>query len=196
MKKTIAWLLVLVTICSLCGCGNGGGNTAKEFVPGVIEDGIYTNEFVGLGFKLPSGWRYYNAEEMEKLNQDSEETGVVFDMFAANNLTFNNVSINVEKMDAEALEALNLSEKIAVEAETLGDSLQELGYADFEYQLGMAKVNGEMFNALYSSAKIQEQPMYQLAFQKKCDGYLATVTITTFFTDTRQEVLGEFYLLH
>lgn len=194
MKKSIALVLSFVMVLSLCACGQGG-ETKTEFKPGTYEDSVYRNESIGIGFRLPAGWHFYSEQELAELNQQYKESNITFDMFAANNAILGNVSLNVEKMDAEELEGLNLGTQLAEDAPEVGAQLEEAGYTDFDYQIGMANVSGEMHNALYTSAKIEGQPMYQLAFQKKCDGYLVTATITSFFQDARQDLLSQFFLL-
>ncbi len=194
MKKIVALLLSLVMLLSLCACGKGG-DEETVFEPGTIEDGVYTNESIGLGFRLPSGWHFRNAQELAEMNQQYKDTAITFDMFAANDAILGNVSLNVEKMGKETLDAINLGTKLAEDALGVGAQLEEAGYTDFEYQIGMASVSGEMLNALYSTAKIEGQPMYQVAFQTKRGDYLVTATITTFFQDTRQDLLGQFFLL-
>ena len=193
MKKTIALILAFVMAVSLCACAKGEQNI--EFKAGTYEDGVYTNESLGIGFRLPGGWHFRNAQELAEMNQQYKDTAITFDMFAANDAILGNVSLNVEKMGKETLDGINLGTKLAEDALGIGTQLEEAGYTDFDYQIGMASVSGEMLNALYSTAKIEDQPMYQVAFQTKRGDYLVTATITTFFQDTRQDLLSQFFLV-
>lgn len=139
MKKTIKCLLIFVLIGSvlfaLTGCV--GKKVSKEydkdkvveqkqdiiveqqpkveFSMGEWKDNVYTNDFLGLKFKLPEGWTYLSEEEIaqmmsvgtELLNDDQKVAAEiakltsVYYMVARNEFTGNNVNIFSEKQFAD-----------------------------------------------------------------------------------------------
>ncbi len=58
MKKFIAAALLLVLVVSMLGCTKSAPPTR-----GTVTDGVYTNEYFGLSFTIPDGWRALTDEE-------------------------------------------------------------------------------------------------------------------------------------
>ena len=81
LKSMLAVLLAASMLFVLSGCGNKEeektnakeeGNTV-EFSMGSWSDDVYTNDFLGLKFKLPNGWKYSSDEEIaEMMNLGTE----------------------------------------------------------------------------------------------------------------------------
>lgn len=97
MKRAAGLLLALVLVLSMAACGKkdgDGGDSQSGFQRGTIENGIYTNTFVGIGCQLSDDWTYYtdeqlaelsgvvaeSSEEMQKAMEDGKST---YDMFAS-----------------------------------------------------------------------------------------------------------------
>ena len=62
MKRAAGLLLALVLVLSMAACGKkdgDGGDSQSGFQRGTIENGIYTNTFVGIGCQLSDDWTYY-----------------------------------------------------------------------------------------------------------------------------------------
>lgn len=58
MKKLIAVSLLLILVVSMFGCTNSTPPTR-----GTVTNGVYTNEYFGLSFKIPDGWKALTDEE-------------------------------------------------------------------------------------------------------------------------------------
>lgn len=58
MKKFIAVSLLLILVISMFGCTKSTPPTR-----GTVTDGVYTNEYFGLSYKIPDGWRALTDEE-------------------------------------------------------------------------------------------------------------------------------------
>ena len=115
MKRAAGLLLALVLVLSMAACGKkdgDGGDSQSGFQRGTIENGIYTNTFVGIGCQLSDDWTYYtdeqlaelsgvvaeSSEEMQKAMEDGKST---YDMFAS--AMEGLVTINVVYEDLGAL---------------------------------------------------------------------------------------------
>ena len=62
MKRAAGLLLALVLVLSMAACGKkdgDGGDSQSGFQRGTIENGIYTNTFVGIGCQLSDEWPSY-----------------------------------------------------------------------------------------------------------------------------------------
>lgn len=80
MKRAVGLLLALVLVLSMAACGKkdgDGGDSQSGFQRGTIENGIYTNTFVGIGCELSDDWTYYSDEQLAELSgvvaESSEE---------------------------------------------------------------------------------------------------------------------------
>ena len=80
MKRAAGLLLALVLVLSMAACGKkdgDGGDSQSGFQRGTIENGIYTNTFVGIGCQLSDDWTYYTDEQLAELSgvvaESSEE---------------------------------------------------------------------------------------------------------------------------
>lgn len=58
MKKIITAALLLVLVVSMLGCTKAAPPTR-----GTVTDGVYTNEYFGLSYKIPDGWRAFTDDE-------------------------------------------------------------------------------------------------------------------------------------
>ena len=150
MKRAAGLLLALVLVLSMAACGKkdgDGGDSQSGFQRGTIENGIYTNTFVGIGCQLSDDWTYYtdeqlaelsgvvaeSSEEMQKAMEDGKST---YDMFAS--AMEGLVTINVVYEDLGALYGKLLDEagylEIAVpkleDALDLHGAIQREGGAD------------------------------------------------------------------
>lgn len=72
MKRAAGLLLALVLVLSMAACGKkdgDGGDSQSGFQRGTIENGIYTNTFVGIGCQLSDDWTYYTDEQLAELSR-------------------------------------------------------------------------------------------------------------------------------
>ena len=77
MKRAAGLLLALVLVLSMAACGKkdgDGGDSQSGFQRGTIENGIYTNTFVGIGCQLSDDWTYYTDEQLAELSGVSRKT--------------------------------------------------------------------------------------------------------------------------
>ncbi len=178
-----------------------------ETMFGTISDLTYENDFIGIGFTLPESWVFYNDEQIRALNNVTadmigdeykailENAAVFYDMFASDAQGLNSININFEKVNPFQLALLDIGENFALIAPTLGTMFENMGYTDFTYEVSELTIDGETFDCLHTSAKISGITLYQTALAIKCDGYLANITVATYISDTRAELLDGFYIL-
>ena len=89
MKRAAGLLLALVLVLSMAACGKkdgDGGDSQSGFQRGTIENGIYTNTFVGIGCQLSDDWTYFTDEQLAELSgvvaESSEEMQKAIDMLS------------------------------------------------------------------------------------------------------------------
>lgn len=179
----------------------------KEFSMGTVSGNEYKNEFIGLGLKLDEGWSFYDEEQIRELNNAAfdmagedfkelvEQASIVYDMFATDSEGMNTININLEKIDAEQLEALDIAENYELIIPTLTETYESMGCENITCEIKKIVVDGEQVDAMSTAADIYGMKLYQTAFQKKCNGYLANITVATAIEDTAAELIDNFFWL-
>lgn len=225
MKKWIGLFLAVSLAFTFCACGKGGDSAEGEkdvvktasdvlddmesmpegFSLGRVEDDVYQNDFIGIGYQLDKYWSFYDEDQikqlnslaMEKAGEDIEETildaTIFYDMYATDNRQLNNITVSLEKIDATQLENMSIADNFAAVAPTAKEGLINMGYEDVNYELTTVEVDGQTLDALRTTSVISGMNMYQTVFQKKCDGYLASITITVYSEDTTAQLLENFF---
>lgn len=71
MKKRICILaLLVISAFLLAGCPDSNNNsTTLEFTRGYWYDGVYTNAFANLTFRLPEDWNYISGEQLDEMTE-------------------------------------------------------------------------------------------------------------------------------
>ncbi len=179
-------------------------STSKDFSMGNIAGNVYVNDFIGIRFKLDSGWTFYDDDKIKELNQlamdlagdEVEEilknASVVYDMYATDGDQLNNVIVNLEKASALQLVTLDIAENYKALIPLLKESFKNMGYENINCEIIKVTVDGKTLDALHTSAEINGVKMYQTLTQTKCTGYLACMSVTTYFEDTTSDLLNNF----
>ena len=186
MKRAVGLLLALVLVLSMAACGKkdgDGGDSQSGFQRGTIENGIYTNTFVGIGCQLSDDWTYYtdeqlaelsgvvaeSSEEMQKAMEDGKST---YDMFAS--AMEGLVTINVVYEDLGAL---------------YGKLLDEAGYLEQT----PVQFAGLVREGAVISGEMDGVPMYETLVCIKQEGYMCCVTMCSWTEDITADLAELFY---
>ena len=222
MKKIFALILTIVITLSFTGCGEkenvrgtqtGNNNTTqtnsndKEFSLGSVDGLTYESEFIGIGCKLENTWSFYSDEQIRQLNNATadlagddykkalENATIVYDMFAINNTQTENININLEKVNPITLASLDLKENFKKLYPTFTETYQNIGYTDVEFEIDSVLIGGKKFTCLELSAESQNGELHQTSIAIKCNGYLASITVTALDDDTVENNISKFYLV-
>lgn len=179
----------------------------KSFSMGKSAGLIYENAFIGLGCTLEEGWSFYTDEQIKQLNnfatdaagEDFEElinnAPIIYDMLAVDANQMNNINVNLEKVDQSVLSSVNLNDVFSQNLPMLEEALDNMGYVNVQSKLITVTIDGEDFSAINTSGEINGLGMYQKSIGVKCNGYLATITVTTYGEDTTNDILANFYVI-
>lgn len=221
MKNIITILLALAVLLSFSACSfitkqedirgdqivNDGSSssTEQEFSLGEAKGLTYENKFIGIGCTLDSDWTFYTDEQIKELNNISsdvagddlkeilENASIVYDMAAGRSNGLDNINVNLEKMNAITLAALDLAENYETAYSLVEESYVNMGYTDISHEITTAKIDGEDHTALRITAEINGMKLYQKLISIKCSGYLANITVSTYEEDTVDAILDKFY---
>lgn len=203
MKKTLKNMLIILLTASmlflLVGCGNKEESTTNnitneeateekkvEFSMGEWNDNVYTNEFLGLKFKLPEGWTYASDEEIadmmnlgtEFLNDDQKVAAEVskltsaYYMVANDPNTGNNVSIISEKPVMEVYTE-NYINQLKAQLSAVESINYEIGETSKE------KIADREYDTLTASASMSGVKITQKYYIYKMDKYFIGIITTS-----------------
>ena len=213
MKKLIMMLLCGVLSVSFVACSSSPSEevreeqNSKEFELGKIDGFVYENNFIGIGCALDSDWYFYSEEEMQELNNYTAEvagekyeeaiqnTDLIYDMYAINDNQLDNININLEKMSNAELSSVDFEAAYEATIPAIEETYSNMGYGDLKIEVDTLNLADKEFTCLKSSGDINGLKMYQKIFPIKCNGYLASITVTTYEEDTTDELLSKFYFI-
>lgn len=174
---------------------------------GETEGSVYQNSLIGIGYNLEEGWSFYSDEQINELNNITsdmlpeeakkalEDATVVYDMYAKEDDGLNSIIINFEKINLLQTIAIDLLENFEQLVPTLRSTYENMGYTNFTYDICYTAIEDENFASVKLSAEINGISVYQTMLQKKCGGYLATISATAYYEDTTGDILDNFFLL-
>lgn len=216
MKRFLSILLVCTMLFCLCGCRNNDSKRDRieedldkdvqsgKVSLGVTEDGIYTNEFLGLSCTLPDGWEFYSRDQIletnnlvgdmagDELAEMLENAAIIYDMYASHPTTYSSININMEKISALQAASLDLKETLESQFETIESSFTNMGYNNIQIEYTKVAVDGHSFDGVKLQATIQGVEFYEIVFSFQKSNYIANVTVGTLKTDTTADLLACF----
>ena len=182
-------------------------NDDEEFSTGAVNGLTYRNKFIGLGCNLDSGWTFYSDAQIKQLNNIAADMAgeeykealknatVIYDMYAVSSNQQDNINVNLEKVNPVQLAALDIAENFNTLLPLLKSSLENMGCQNITHENTTVKIGGKSFNCLKLTSDINGMKMYQTLIAKKCDGYLANITITAFDEATINNLISKFFLV-
>ncbi len=205
MKKVLKSMLVILLTASmlfvLSGCGNQEEKKATnddekanveqedkttDFSMGSWSDNVYTNDFLGLKFKLPAGWKYSSDEEIaemmnlgtELLNDDQKAAAEVsklnsaYYMVANDPNTGDNISIISEKPAMEVTTEFYINQ-LKTQLSSVDSIRYEIGETSKE------TVAGKEYDTLTVNASMSGVKMTQRYYIYKVDKYVVCIISTS-----------------
>ncbi len=219
MKKILSVLLICAMITAFASCAKeesdvtGSVETSAQtsaeteavFEQGTVSQQTYKNEFIGLGCTLDNNWTFYSDEKIAELNgiaadaMDEEvaeqiaNATIIYDMFAENAETAENVNINLEKLTLAQTLVLNLEQMYKTQSESIKSTYENMGATEFSYTIGKATVAGKEHVSMYIKTKLNGIDLYQTVVAIKTGRYLTNICATSYQTDTTKDILNKFF---
>lgn len=234
MKRIVALLLALTMALCLAACGKDAPGEKPAAAPAVteapvettqaadegkpvtlgrVENGVYTNDYIGIGCALDSAWTFKTAEELQELPgqiqellQDTEYADSVLrqftDMMAENVDAMLNMNIQYTKLSLQeriayaALSDEDLADMVMEESTSMAEAYAQAGIEGAVMEKVAVKFLGEDRYAIHTTASIQGYPYYMLqVFSYGLGQYGVTITFSSFFEDNTTSMLELFYPL-
>lgn len=174
---------------------------------GTNDGKVYENKFIGIGYKLNDGYTLYTDEQIKELNNITSDMAgdeyrelmsnatIIYDMFAADSSGLNSINLNLEKLDDQQMALLNIKQNFEAAVDIMEDTYNNLGCTNFKYDISTVEIDDREVDALYIEAEINGTSLYQTLFGVKCDGYLANIAVSTYFTNTTSDIINNIYWL-
>lgn len=178
-------------------------NTDKQFDTGSVKTNKYTNEFVGISLELGSEWTFLSDAEIEEVNKQSlgmvgdnykemlESANTFTDMMATHSNQADTISVGFEKLIG-ANASLTEKQYIDMSIDALKGALESMGMTNVQVTSGTALFAGEQHVYVAIAAKFNGVAVYERMAVVKCSGYMITVTVCTWQTDSCKTLLDAF----
>lgn len=168
---------------------------------------VYENSFIGIGCKLDDEWTFLTDDEILKMNNFTkglvgeeyekylENSNVLTDMVAHYSNGSDTINVQLEKLP---LPYYTMTEEQYVETskDMISGPLANMGMENITVENGTIEFIGKEYPCINISATYQGTPCYELMVIKKCPGYMSSVVIATWETNTTKDLLANFYALN
>ncbi|MBQ6569426.1 MAG: hypothetical protein IJL87_04135 [Clostridia bacterium] len=176
----------------------------EEISIGVNEGNVYSNEFFGIKCELDNTWTLSSEEEIAQMNgfvldnlgdeyaEKAKNADYFYDMVASktdSTQTLNIVIQNIGKLygalfDAEAVAEASL--------ESSKDALTQLGYSNVTAETAKFKFLGKEEPGVVITAEISGIKFYEAQVYVAKGGYVAIVTVGSYYEDNIQNLFDMF----
>ena len=175
---------------------------------GKEENGVYENEFLGLGFKL-GDWHLYSEEELNALNQVTTEvieSNLKQDIGLDDNVTImmatapdskSNINIMLRDMKdyMEAIETMGIDMVISSSLDASKEMYSQVGFENVKMDSAKIRVEKKDYSGVNVYYEAQGVPTYLKQIWLLKDNYMAYITITCLEEDKTDEVVQKLYNL-
>ena len=210
MKRIFAVLMILVLSLSLFACGDkdiknaepGFYENNEKFQIGEIKGDTYENKFFGIKCEIDNGWTFSTKEEIAELNNFTmdylpedlveyyENSTNFIDMYASSEQSFDNINISAHKLSKSEIESFDAKKNFEQAIPSLEETFENMGYTDCEFDIIKTTVDGVEYDAYRCTAQLETLSLYQEQIAVIRNGYLVTITVTTYDVDTCSDVFG------
>lgn len=176
----------------------------KEFAFGVTNNKQYRSDFIGVSCTIPEDWDFFDEESIKELNdialdaidediaEKLKNANVIYDMYASNAGTADNVNINLEKIPSYMLSNLDVEEVLKKQFTTIEQSLESAGASVDEIKYIEIEVDGQKFDGISIDSTLLGTKLYQKMIALNRGNYLVYITATSYDASGTDEILSFF----
>lgn len=186
MKKTVLLLMLFVSAVAFSAAGGEPAAAPSDFSIGEWNGNVYSNDFLGISYKLPDGWIKYSDEEiaavmnlsLEMLNDnqkalaDLAKLTVVFHMIVKNPETGENISVLTEKVHLDVTSIYYL--------ENLKAQLSALTAINYTIgELSKETIGGREYDVLTATASVSDKTLTLKYYCCKLGKYFLSIVASS-----------------
>ena len=205
--KRIALLLVFVMALLLVSCSGNNDVRGEVIELGSTSDNKYENKFFGIGCKLNDDWTFLSNGEIREMNDITNDMGddemastletaeIIYDMSAVKSNSSGNIVINIENLGIISSATMKEEEYAAASIEGVKSTFEELQATNINAKEDSVTFAGINHAAIKVNCEISGIKVYQTVVCYKKEKYMACIAITSYVTDTTNDMLSYFYAL-
>lgn len=190
MKKTLSFLLLLVSLLSLFACGKAA-STEKEFARGTVSGNKYVSEFAGLTLTVPESWFFYTDDQISELSGVSAELlgdneklknamlESLIDAMAVDPATGNNINFTFENLKITTGLAMTDEKYAAAARNTLIQSYEEMGAAITVTEPEEFAIGGTAYRKIVADVTLNGTALRQACYIRKIGGWALSIAVTS-----------------
>ena len=186
MTKTVLLLMLFVSAVAFAAAGSEPAAAPSDFSIGEWNGNVYSNDFLGISYKLPDGWIKYSDEEiaavmnlsLEMLNDnqkalaDLAKLTVVFHMIVKNPETGENISVLTEKVHLDVTSIYYL--------ENLKAQLSALTAINYTIgELSKETIGGREYDVLTATASVSDKTLTLKYYCCKLGKYFLSIVASS-----------------
>ncbi len=172
-----------------------------DFSHGKVEGTVYTNDMISVKADFGEGWTYFTDDDLaaasgitdfskEQTDKAFTSTGVVYDMYAANE---DNENVNILFEDLELSNNSSLDEQGYIDASmpTLKSQLEAQFTVD---SIDQAKITfaGTESPCVKIALDVSGVKLYECQTYKKAGQYMCVITVTALSEEEAENILAKF----
>lgn len=208
-QKITAVFLLLGLLLSMGACSKieqlADAVETKPFSAGTVEGSTYTNEFIGISCALDESWTISSQEELaqqmgmvadvftdEDLVKQIESSNSAFLFMATQNDGLGNINITASNTESFAAALSDQNAIVDEVAAQLPEAFAASSMEVIDCGTGSISFCGEEHYGIQSHLSYYDVPIYQRQILLIRGTYSVTITISTYYEDTTQELLDLF----
>lgn len=205
MKAKKRFIVLLCLCMALCFCSCTNAEKAKPSL-GYVSNNVYENEFIGIGCKLDSEWTFLSNDEILEQNQlttdllgdeykDMLEATDILTCMMANHRNGISINVQMEKLPSSH-SSTSAQQYVDASKNQISRPLRNMGVKNIVVKTTKIDFAGKKRPCLTLVGDYYGNAIYEVFIPIKCtSGYMAGITVCTFFEDTTEDVLSNFYAL-
>lgn len=205
--------MIISLSCSLCLCSVTDVTTAVDILKneflyksadeyidpsGTVNGYVYTNEFLGLSYRIDSSWGYYNEEETLAffgLTQDDLTEYEFYDMLATDTYRTQQLYVYFNQISARQMAMLNMEKYLNNYIAEVEEYNISQNFENINSEITKVEIDGRKLDAIRFSYVFDNVNGYTTRIVFPHKDYLITISAETYYTDTTADVLDNFYWL-
>ncbi len=177
----------------------------EEYSMGITIGGTYTNDFAGLSCTLDENWMFFDEAQLAELNgltlemfddeairQAMEDSGAVYDMYAARLDGMGSINIIFENLGLLYGSVLSEADYAQLATQNLEPSLASAGFSDLSCEIVTVDFCGSEHTAIRIEGILQEIPIYEILVLQKVGNYMMNITFASYVEDLTADMLSSF----
>lgn len=210
VKKLVLLLMIISLSCSLCSCSVTDVTTAVDILKneflyksadeyidpsGTVNGYVYTNEFLGLSYRINSSWGYYNEDEALAflgLTQEDMADYEFYDMLASDTYRGNYLSVYFLNVGLDQMATLDLDKYLNDKLTATEEYFTTKEFKNISSKITKVKIDEKKLDAICLSYDINGINGYTTQVIFPYGEYLVFITVETSNTDTTEDILDNF----